>query len=168
MTHEQVDEILKHYQQYKGRCAYLKLQWERLKGMFDREMAGACADDYQTVSASIITGVRSDGHVSDKTAFAALDLAQHTPTQAARALMERMEKIDNELQKKRTACECADAWLCGLRQEEAFIIRHHAMEQSTWRKVLALYQETFAPCATVDMLKKMKKNALIKIYEMAR
>lgn len=166
MTQEQVDGIFRDYQQIMGRCAYLRIEIERLTQAVNRDILSAEPLDFMRVSASFVTA-QGDRNAGDPTGRAAQMLADGEPTEQAWRDQKRIKMLQCELENKLAALACVDAWLQGLGNAEQLVLRRRIMEHRTWELVAKDYEELFGESRSVDTLKKIKKTALQKVYVMA-
>lgn len=166
MTQKQVDEVFRDYQQITGRCAYLRIEIERLRQAIDQENAAAEPLDFMRVSASFVVAQKGK-NIGDPTGRAAQMLADGEPTEQARRDQRRMKTLTAELEDKLAALACVDAWLQGLDNTEQFILKRRMMEHLTWERVAKDYEALFGESRSVDTIKRVNRLALQKVYVMA-
>lgn len=167
MLPETVDLMLGRYRAYAGRCAHLRVEIERRERVLDALRAQTLADA-AAVSAQQYDGMPHASGTSDPTAQIGGRFADgYAPPEVADAERE-IAALRAELADKYATVAFVEAWLRGLTEKESWVIEQQIIDCVCWRQVVIGHRLRFGEDYTKDGLKRIKAQALEKIYKMAR
>lgn len=167
MTAERAEEMLRLYKSYSGRCAYLKEVLEVLRN----EERLSTAELENTLLAG--KGVASDGMphgttVGNPTERAAMMLISGFVSVDIAELQKRISEYEAEYRQKQLVVVFVDSWLAGLTVKERWMIERSYFDGLTYREINAMYREQFGGECSKDSLRRIKKEALEKIFDMSK
>jgi len=105
--------------------------------------------------------------VGNPTERIALMLATGYTTEDVIELQGNIEKLEAEYCQKKIVVRFVEAWLKGLTEKERWMIERAMFDGMTYREINAKYREAYGDSCSKDLLRRLKKDALAKIYEMA-
>ena len=174
MDRGQVDALLKGYQENKGRCSYLRTMVRALERQID-EAEKEARDDILFGSHFAMAEKPSTGELvvlpkgnmtGDPTGNAAIRLADGA-SKETRALKIQLSDTLRELSIASEKVQCVEAWLEGLGERERWIIEEHTIKEHFWSTVMDGYADRYGAEFSKEALKRIKANAMEKIYRMA-
>lgn len=119
------------------------------------------------LGAQPMSGMPRGGKLSDPTARIGIAVADGCMTDDMKILQKEIEDLEYELRKRKIVVHFVAAWLDGLNEKERWIIEKQVIDGSYWREVIFSYKAKFGDEYSKDGLKRIKKNALNKIYRIA-
>ena len=166
MKPERAEEMLKEYKGCVGRCGYLKkaiAEAEEDIGAWERSLASDLVNS---------GGVNMDGMphgtaVGKPTERMALTLAAGYIPEDLEEAKERLKEMIQELREKEMIVVFVEAWLSGLTEREKWLIEQVYFEQQTYAYIISALRSKHGINTSKDGVRRMKKTALDKIYEMA-
>lgn len=164
MSPEQVDQTLANYKRKQARAAHLKSQLAVMERNLENAREAAMSGD-------VLHGQNLDptphgnlpGNPTESLVLRYLD--GYTPIYL-KDQEKAVKRAKNELFDCEIAVELVADWMLCLSERERFVITEHILNEKTWREVLKIYEEQFGEFGQSG-LKKLKKRALNKIYEVA-
>ena len=166
MLPENVDQMLKDYKSFSGRCKYLTALIEELEA--DAELwKRNLASDLVGATGSGDDGMPKGNSVSSPTERIGIMLASGFIPDDLRDLEARIVEYRKELNLKSRTIQFVDAWLAGLTDKEAWVIRQQVIEGAFWREIIREYQAKYGDIYSKEGLKKIKRNAMKKVYSLA-
>ena len=165
MTQEQVDIMMRDYKTNKARCEHLRIQLLELETNIRAEIEKAIAED------SIHAQQYSDlPHATDITRpveeLVMKYLGGYTPP-----LIQSMREEHKTLTQEHECCaSCVgyvDGWMIALGEREQKVIRLQVLEGLFWRDILVTISKQYGNIFSQSGLRKIKRNALKKIYTIA-
>ena len=85
----------------------------------------------------------------------------------SRFLFERLTEMIRELREKEMVVVFVEAWLSGLTEREKWLIEQLYFEQQTYAYIISSLRTKHGVSTSKDGVRRMKKAALEKIFEMA-
>lgn len=166
MKPERAEEMLREYKGCVGRCGYLKkaiLEAEADIATWERSLAADLANS---------GGVNMDGMphgtaVGKPTERMALALAAGYEPGDLKEAKERLMNMIRELREKEMVVVFVEAWLSGLTEREKWLIEQLYFEQQTYAYIISSLRSKHGVNTSKDGVRRMKKAALEKIFEMA-
>ena len=166
MLPTQVDEMLKGYRTSKGRTAHLDVEIGRLQADLLRTIE-ADRDEVADISGQRYSSMPHGSDVGRPTEEKGLRLLTLAKSPEVTAIEKRIQEIKDAQQQHRITVLFVEAWLKGLTEKERWLIEKQAIDCVSWKEVAYHYGITFGHQAKLDTLKRMKRTAMMKIYEMA-
>lgn len=167
MLPEQVDEMLKGYRTAKGRTAHLEVELGRLQAELQRTV-DADREEAADLTGQGFSSMPHGSDVGQPTEAKGLRLCNLPPSPEAVAIKKRIHEITITMDKFRITVQFVEAWLLGLTEKERWLIENQTIDCVSWKEVTYHYGVAFGRHATLDTLKRMKRTAMEKIYEMAQ
>lgn len=166
MKPERAEEMLREYKGCVGRCGYLKKaipEAEADIATWERSLAADLANS---------GGVNMDGMphgtaVGKPTERMALALAAGYEPGDLKEAKERLTDMIRELREKEMVVVFVEAWLSGLTEREKWLIEQLYFEQQTYAYIISSLRSKHEVNTSKDGVRRMKKAALEKIFEMA-
>ncbi len=166
MMPEKVDQMLKDYKPFKGRCIYLKAmiaEMEEDAEVWRRNLAS----DLVGATGKGEDGMPKGNTVSSPTERIGIMLASGYEPEDLKELEKKIVECRKELLQKSRVVQFVDAWLEGLTEKEQWVIRQQVIDGAFWREIIREYQAKYGDQYSKEGLKKIKRNALRKIYKLA-
>lgn len=166
MLPEKVDQMLKDYKAFAGRCKYLTVLIPELK----QEAAAWRANLASELAGS--GGQNMDGMphgttVGNPTERLGIMLASGYTPEGLRELEKQIKDYEDELKDKTLAVHFVEAWLDGLSEKERWIVEKQVINGMYWREIIAEYHRRYGEEYSKEGLKKIKDGAIEKIHQMA-
>lgn len=166
MLPERAEEMLKDYKACYGRCGYLREALEALR-MDEKAMMAEHRDDLITGTAKPPDGMPHGTTVGNPTERIAFMLLCRHITQDISDIRKEIREMEEEYAEKRLVVVFVEAWLSGLAAKERWMIERCYFDGMTYREINARYREEYGEGCSKDLLRRLKKDALAKIYKMA-
>lgn len=166
MTPERVNEMLKNYREYSGRCAYLETYIKQLEKEVENMQDNLVLDQIASGGGSL-DGMPHGTTVGNPTERAGIALADgYMPDYL---LLKKKELADAQLEvsRKATTVIFVNAWLRGLSERERWIIENQVIDGVSWRELTTEYYIKFGETRTKRALQLFRGKAMEKIYRMA-
>ena len=112
MLPEQVDEMLKNYREYTGRCRFIDLDIQRLEREIERRKRDAVQD--LVLPGRSLDGMPRGNRIVSPTESAGLRLADGYIPEDVPLLQEQIKRLKREREEKSMTLHFVDAWLSGL------------------------------------------------------
>ncbi len=167
MLPEHAEEMLKNYKTYLGRCAYLEaaiaaaeieIRSLRAKERLDVLNAGSNGPDGMPHGTKI-------GNPTERIAILLITGYDSTESEIVRT---EMNKLKKELRQKQLTVVLVEAWMKGLTAKERWMIERSYFDEMSYREINTQYREVHGESCSKDLLRRLKKGALGKIFEMAK
>ncbi len=167
MLPERAEKMLIEYRRNVGRCASLEVAISELRDKIVQRKA-AMISELAGPGSQRLDGMPQNPTPGNPTERAALLAASgYIPEDVA--LMEReVEEKEAEAGRLRISVRFVEAWLNGLTSRERWIIESQLIDGATYRELNFLYRKQFGEECSKDSLRRLKREAMKKIYEMAR
>lgn len=160
------EEMLKNYKAYLGRCSYIEAVIEGLK------VSIKIAEAMPPMTSSTAweaAGRDADGNtMGNPTERIAIMLATGIMTDDIAAMNKEIAALEAEHREKSLVVYFVQAWLKGLSAKECWMIERCYFDEMTYREINARYREEYGENCSKDLLRSLKKDALAKIFEMAK
>lgn len=166
MLPDHVDEALKSYREYVGRCGHLECEIEYRKMLIERLKQTIVEDSVSCTQT--ISDMPRGGKLSDPTAKLGSALADGYETDEIKALRKEIVVLERELMEKNITVHFVTEWLKCLNEKERLIIEKQVIDGAFWRDVVRCFQSKFGEEYSKDGLKWIKRRALDKIYKIAQ
>ena len=98
----------------------------------------------------------------------AIMLATGIMTDDIAAMNKEIAALEAEHREKSLVVYFVQAWLKGLSAKERWMIERCYFDEMTYREINARYREEYGENCSKDLLRRLKKDALAKIFEMAK
>ena len=167
MMPEKAEEMLKSYKGCLGRCGYIEAFIEELRASIKYAEAEA-RDDLINGSGNQPDGMPHGNTMGNPTERIAIMLATGIVTDDIAAMQNDIAKLEAEHRAKRIVVIFVESWLKGLAAKERWMIERCYFDEMTYREINAIYREEYGETCSKDLLRRLKKDALAKIYEMAK
>jgi hypothetical protein len=166
MEQETIIRLLNAYKGHVGRCEYIRARIKELSR--DIERARGCgAEDLAGPAPFALDTMRSGNHES-RTERAGIALADGYVSDHAQELEREATRLQEEYETKSGAICCVDAWMKGLGRKAAWIIERFYFDGLTYAEIGHMAIAEFGGEYSRFVLRRMRKDALEKICEMAR
>ena len=169
MQPEQVNEMLKNYKAYVGRCAHLEIEIKYAEQHFEKirdiiiEASAYHVQDYSTMDMPKGTGI---GNPTEQLALK-IASGSNGMSEIMQEDRERIKALKKEYAEKMMVVRFVEAWLSGLTDKERWLLTEQVIEGKYWHEILRRYEMDFIDSITKDSLKRIKRKAMQKIYDMA-
>lgn len=167
MMSGKAEEMLKNYKAYLGRCSYIEAVIEGLKVSIKIAEADA-RDDLINGSGKQPDGMPHGTTMGNPTERIAIMLATGIMTDDIAAMNKEIAALEAEHREKSLVVYFVQAWLKGLSAKERWMIERCYFDEMTYREINARYREEYGENCSKDLLRRLKKDALAKIFEMAK
>lgn len=167
MMPEKAEEMLKLYKPYLGRCGYIKGALEALHEE-ERIMVADHRDDLLNGTAPPPDGMPRGSTVGNPTERVAMMLVTGHVTDDITEIRREIRKLEAEYQEMHFVLLFVEAWISGLPAKERWMIERSYFDGMTYREINAQYRAQFGGDCSKDSLRRLKRDALDKIYEMAK
>lgn len=167
MLPEKAEEMLKLYKPYYGRCGYIEKALDAMRA----EELFLLADhrgDLLNGSNPPSDGMPHGTMTGNPTERIAMMLLTGHVSDEISALREEMRKLEAEYAEKHFVVFFVEAWLSGLSAKERWMIERCYFDEMTYREINAQYRAQFGGDCSKDSLRRLKREALEKVYEMAK
>ena len=166
MLPQSVDKMLYEYKAVKGRCNSLSASIKQLRREIEVQKAQAVLN--LTGGGQQLDGMPHGNALSQPTERIGIMLATGYEYPGVTELRKLLIEAEAEYVDKQMIMLFVEGWLEGLTARERWIIEQQIFEGSTYRQLNTMYREKFGEECSKDSLRRLKKIALDKIYEMAR
>lgn len=167
MMPEKAEEMLKNYKAYLGRCSYIKAVIDELNADI-KVMELDARDDLINGSGKQPDGMPHGTTMGNPTERIALMLVAGIVTDDIAEVKKRIATLDAEYRAKSLVVCFVEAWMKGLAAKERWMIERSYFDEMTYREINARYREEYGENCSKDLLRRLKKDALTKIYDMAQ
>lgn len=168
MLPEHAEEMLRNYRPYTARCGHLETVISELKSEITVMQADA-RNDLLNGGGKQQDGMPHGTTVGNPTERIALMLVSGFVTDDITATRKQIDELEKELRTKRITVTLVEAWLPGLTAKERWMIEKSYFDGLTYREINQRYRETFfGEACSKDSLRRIKKDALSKIYSTAK
>lgn len=167
MMPEQAREMLKNYKAHLGRCKHLELTISYLKREAERLRDGLAAD-VATNSGAQPDGMPRGTVVGNPTERLGLMLASGYMSDDLREIEAKIGELQSELGQKLITVQFVDAWMQGLPMKQRWMIERQCFDEMTYAQMNPLYRKEFDEPCSRDTLRRLSRDALASIYEMAK
>ena len=165
MLPARVDEMLKSYRESIGRCGHLEYEIKERQNTIESLRKTIVEDS--VLAGQPMSGMPRSGKISDPTGQIGSAAADGCMTEEMKELQKEINALEAELRIKKIVVHFVDAWLDGLNEKERWIIEKQVIDGAYWREVIFSYKTKFGEEYSKDGLKRIKKNAMNKIYRIA-
>lgn len=167
MLPERAEETLKNYKFCLARCEHLKAVIDALRK--DIEMAEKEAQEALMAgkSASDLDGMPHGTAPGKPTERIALMLLSGYITDDVAQMREELARLEQEYGQKRVVVILVEAWLKGISSKERWMIERQTFDGMTYKEINAAYRQEYGETCSKDLLRRLKKSALEKIYQIA-
>lgn len=166
MQPERVDEMLRNYREYAGRCKHLESLIPILQTEIEKMKAHA-AEELVSKGGKEMDGMPHGTNVGNPTERMGIMLADGYQSEH---LIERQAELDEaqkEYNDKLPTVVFVEAWLKGLPERERWVIENQVIDSVTWREIMSQYPIRFGETRTKRGLQILRDRAMEKIYELA-
>lgn len=167
MLPEKAEEMLRNYKAYLGRCGYILAATEGLKTALKLAEAEA-RYDLMNGGAKQPDGMPHGTTVGNPTERIAMMLVTGITTDDIATVKKEISELESEYRAKSLVVCFVDAWLKGLSTKERWMIERSYFDGMTYREINTHYREEYGESCSKDLLRRLKRDALTKIYEMAK
>lgn len=167
MMPEKAEEMLKNYRACLGRCHYIDTLIGELKVNIKLAESDA-RDDCINGSGKQPDGMPHGTTMGNPTERIAIMLATGIMTDDIAAMKKEIAALETEHRAKNLVVCFVEAWLKGLTVKERWMIERCYFDEMTYREINAQYREEYGESCSKDLLRRLKKDALAKIFEMAK
>ena len=167
MLPEQAKEMLMNYKPYLGRCRHLEVAIACLRDEVDVMMKNL-AVDYATNSGQQMDGMPRGSTVGNPTERLGIMLASGHVPDDLKALRDKIEAMKDEHAEKSVTVRFVEAWLQGLPMKQKWMIERQIFDMMTYAQMSPLYTTAFGEPCSKDSLRRLSKDALTSVYEMAK
>ena len=167
MSPEKAEQMLREYKSCLGRCKYISTILLTLKDDI-KAMEANARDDLINGGSSPQDGMPHGSTVESPTERIALMLASGVVTKDITEAKKQIASLESEYSAKRIIVMFVESWLSGLTTKERWMVERCYFDELTYREINAHYRDTFGDTCSKDLLRRLKKDALSKIYEMAK
>ena len=167
MQREVVEKTLCQYRHNKGRCEFLAVEIDKLEYEIKLGMANIVADE-AAIGAQVISDMPHGTKIGNPTEETGIRLADGWVPQYIKDMREEVAKLRDEQHQLMISVNFVDAWLRGLSEREAWIIKVTYIDNESWERIASMHKKEFDSELTAKTLRKHKKAAFEKICLMAR
>lgn len=168
MNKEKVDLMFERYREYKARCLYLEQGIDETKKIIEI-LKKSNAEDLISFSAGDLTGVPSGKYnISDPTGRLGDFLAKGGKSEHLKQAEEELQKMEIEYNQKIPTVIFVNAWVTALDNKERFVIEEKVLGGLSWRQLVYSFRREFGDTYSQQGLKKIRTNAMEKIYKIAQ
>ena len=167
MSPEKAINMLMEYKMSVGRCEYLKALIQKLR----KDEIYLIAHAAELIAMSGGGGMDGMPHgttVGNPTEKKGMQLAGQAESAELKSIREEIRAAEDELRHREFITTFVDAWLCGLKEKEKWLVESIYFEQMTYRQIVPKYEERYGEHCSKDNLRRLKKKALDKIADFAR
>ena len=165
MQPEKVDEMLKNFKSNLGRCAHLRVMIGELERRYEKahnegveELLGSNGEN---------DGMPHGSSIGNPTERAGLLLASGYVSETMRYIRLEIWGLQAEYDDRIATVDYVRAWLKGLTSKEVWMIGQQIFDGLCYREINHNYREKYGESCSKDLLRRLRKDALAKIYEMA-
>ena len=166
MLPERAEQMLKDYMPFVGRCDSLRVMVRSLKREIDLRMAEMALDN--GIGAQNLDGMPHGTTVGNPTERYALMFVSGYVPEDVKQLRQTIEQCEAEIREKEITVMFVDAWLKGLTAKERWMIESVYFNRMSYNEINPRYREEYGESCSKDSLRRIKKEALAKIFEMAK
>ena len=166
INEERVKDYLSGYKANQGRAGHLRVEIAQLEKKI-AEMQAEAADAMAGPKAQVLTGMPRGNSTGDPTGRLGAMLADgKVPGADTGKLEAKVAQMRQELEETERACAYVEAWLRGLMDREALVIRLKMIEGMKWPKVVDNYEKRFGDAFSSDTLRRIQERAIRSIVLM--
>lgn len=158
--------MLKGYRAAKGRAAHISVEISRLKTELQRTIE-ADREETADITGQHYSTMPRGSDIGNPTEEKGLQLYNLQPSPEATDIRQRIHELTLIQERSLIIVLFVEAWLQGLTEKERWIIEKQAIDGMSWREVAYRYNVDFGYTAKPDTLKRIKRTAIEKVYEMA-
>ena len=166
MLPSSVDNMLSEYKAVLGRCNSLSVSIKKLKREIEIQKAQAVLN--LSGGGQQMDGMPHGNALSQPTERVGIMLATGYEYPGVTELRKLLVESEAEYLDKQMTLLFVEGWLDGLTARERWIIEQQIFEGATYRQLNTMYREKFGEECSKDSLRRLRKTALEKIYEMAK
>lgn len=168
MQRDEVEKHLRNYRYAVGRSEYLSAEISHLSAEIN-EALNHIAEDSASISAQVISDMPHGTTVGNPTERTALRLVEGYVPDYIVNMRDQMHTYETDYKRLALNVLFVDAWLRGLNDREAWIIKAYYVDAETWELITAKYAEQFGLDAarTSKTLKRLRASAFEKVCRMA-
>lgn len=163
MLPEKADELLRDYKANLGRCAFLEVMIAETKADI-RYAEENAAEDLVSITPKL-DGMPHGTSISNPTESAGMRLVLGYLPDDIPAHRAKLRAFEQEYHAKKAAVNLVEAFLLGLTSKERWMIERQIFDLMSYREINYAYREQFGEACSKDSLRRLKKDALAKIYE---
>lgn len=167
MLPERAEEMLKNYKFCLARCEHLKAVIDALKKDIEAAETEAQEAFMAGKSASDLDGMPHGTAPGNPTERIALMLLSGYITDDVAQMREELARLEQEYGQKSVVVTLVEAWLKGLSSKERWMIERQTFDGMTYKEINAAYRQEYGETCSKDLLRRLKKSALEKIYQIA-
>ena len=167
MLPERADEMLKDYKHWLARCEHLRAVIEALKADIETAEREGQEALITGKSASDLDGMPRGNAPGKPTERIAMMLVSGYTTADVTALHRELKRLTRELEEKEVVVTLVEAWLKGLTAKERWMVERQVFDEMTYREINAAYRQEFNETCSKDLLRRLKRSAMEKIYAIA-
>ena len=165
MLPQHVDEMLKRYRAYLGRCEHLAVQIAITEQELKMYRSSMVAD--ASIRAQQYSDMPHGTDVGNPVQDVAISFASGYEPPHVRELQAELDDMKREYTQKLITVKFLKAWMQGLSEKERWLIQEQVINGTYWKVVVIRWNTLFGDGYSKDTLKKIKTKAMEKIYEMA-
>ena len=166
MNPEQVNEKLENYRASRARLEHLKMEAEELLRQIQIEAANAAANE--AIRCQQYTGMPHPSGVNRSVEDAAIRYADGYSGQLARQWENERAEMLREVGVLERSVRYVDTWLSALEEKERVVVTNHIIDKVSWNELSAMSRSLFGYHMSVSGLRSIGREALRKIYDIAR
>lgn len=165
MQRESVDTMMSNYNTHLARCEYLQHEIQELERLAARARETMVEDSIHVTPT--LSGIPHGTDISDQTGRLAMMFADGGVTDRVKQIEEEIATKKRELDEKRVTVFFVRAWLKALNEKERLVVEKQVIDKLFWRDVVRFYEHTFGEAYSKHGLKKIRDDAMEKIYQIA-
>ena len=167
MLPERVDEMLRDYREFSGRCAYLETLIQSLDKEIEIMNGNEFYENIVPLGGQALDGMPHGSSVGNPTEQIGIMLADgHKPDYIVEKERE-LADAKQEYEYKYPTVVFVNAWLKGLTDRERWIIENQVIDGVSWRELTSEHLAKYGETRTKRSLQLLRDKALGKIYRMA-
>lgn len=166
MTKEDVERMLKNYNEFRGRCAYLEALIAETEKTIER-MKEALVEDSIKITAQNDGMPHTQKGSSDPTGLLGAQIASGYESEHIKQAEIDLAAYRQELEQKAVTIKFVDAWLLALELKERFIVEQKVLGGLSWRQMVFVFKRQFGDEYSQEGLKRLKQSAIEKICAIA-
>lgn len=167
MLPEQAKEMLRNYRASLGRCKHIEVEIERLRREAER-IGRDVAADVATNSGAQPDGMPRGTAVGNPTERMGLMLASGYKPDAIVEIEAEIAELEAELGQKRITVRFVEAWMQGLTLKQRWMVEHQFFDGMSYAQMNPLYRKEFGEPCSKYTLRRLSKEALSSVFEMAK
>lgn len=167
MAPERVKELMSSYRANRARLDHLRIESADLLKQINAEARNALAND--AIHAQQYTGMPHTGAVNRAVEESALRYTDGYQSPLVKGWMQDHERLMDELYQLERDVGYVDAWLCALDAKERVVIENHKpVGLLSWPELAASSKRLFGEYKSQSGLRNIAREAMKKIYAIAR